>query len=179
MNKRPSQCPAKEPVPNDLEDSSGTISTHVSDADVNDEIQVTRPPIVICEDDAGHPNQHAKETHFHTSCIRDSIQVRKHHKVNDHELHEENPHLEDYLIPHHSVHIERPGEADDVTVTCEETTTEKDSCTQEAADKEVATKKICCTEGIFHTEVTVPNSQEQEKTKRKVHFGWSWTMPWF
>jgi len=169
INGRSSQCPAKKPVPNDLEDSSGTISTHVSDVDVNDEIKVTRPPIVICEDDAGHPNHHAKEIHFHTSCIRDSIQVQKHHTVNDDELHEENPHLEDYLIPRHSVHIERPDVTDDATG--EESTTEKDSCTQETADKEAATKKICCTEGILHTEVTVPESLEQEKPKRKVRFG--------
>ncbi|KAL7531778.1 hypothetical protein ACHAXR_005119, partial [Thalassiosira sp. AJA248-18] len=91
--------------------------------------------------------EHAKETHFHTSLIKDSITVQKHHKVNDDEVHEENPHLEDFLIPHHSVHIDRPEEA-------------------KATDKEATTKKECCTHGILHH-----TEEEEEKPKRKVHFG--------
>jgi len=76
-------------------------------------------PTIICEDDADLPVQdppkipparihvkHAKETHWHTSRIKDTIRVQGHHTVNDDEVHEENPHLEDFLIPHHSVHVE-------------------------------------------------------------------------
>ncbi|KAL7538551.1 hypothetical protein ACHAXR_008636 [Thalassiosira sp. AJA248-18] len=84
--------------------------------------------------------------------MRDSIAVLKYHGANDDEVHEENPHLEDFLIPHHSVHIDRPEEAKD-------------------AEKEATTKKECCTHGILHDEAVAPEPQDDEKPKRKVHFG--------
>mmetsp|Transcript_34342 Transcript_34342/g.60334 ORF Transcript_34342/g.60334 Transcript_34342/m.60334 type:complete len:319 (-) Transcript_34342:70-1026(-) len=174
INEGSSRCPAEEPALKDLDDSHRTISTHDSDADVNDENQGTRPPIVICEDDAYHTDEHTNETHFHTSLIRDSIQVQMHHNITDDALHEENPHLEDYyLIPDHSVHIERPDETDDVTVSGEETNTKKDCCTQEAADKEAATKKKCCARGVLRSESRISEPQEKpsHQRKRSISFG--------
>jgi len=49
----------------------------------------------------------ARET-FHYRCFMDdSITVQKRHgRVLDDEKHEDNPHLEDYLHPHHFVHVE-------------------------------------------------------------------------
>uniref|UniRef100_A0A7S4RZQ0 Uncharacterized protein n=1 Tax=Ditylum brightwellii TaxID=49249 RepID=A0A7S4RZQ0_9STRA len=53
----------------------------------------------------------ASETRFHTSRIKDSITVQsRHNYVNDDEKHEEHPHLQDFLVPHHSVHIETEEE---------------------------------------------------------------------
>lgn len=109
----------------------------------------TRPPIVISEDDGDVPHQeleHAPETYFHASLIKDSLEVQKHHKANDDELHEENPHLEDFLIPHHSVHIEDQPQTDEKP-------------------------KERCTHGILHKEEASPDPLDQLKPKRKVHFG--------
>lgn len=63
------------------------------------------------QDEDGPPpppqGRRARET-FHYRCFMDdSIAVQKrHNKVLDDEKHEENPHLEDYLHPHHFVHVE-------------------------------------------------------------------------
>mmetsp|Transcript_32482 Transcript_32482/g.68311 ORF Transcript_32482/g.68311 Transcript_32482/m.68311 type:complete len:289 (-) Transcript_32482:195-1061(-) len=146
VDEGPSRCPIKDPASKDLDDSCGTAKT-IDRSDVEDEMPITRPPIVICEDDAHH--NYAKETYFHTSLIKDSVQVQKYHKVNDDERHEENPHLEDFLIPHHSVHIERPEEA-------------------EATGEISTTKNECCTQEILHTKASAP---EETQEKRKVHFG--------
>jgi len=146
VDERPSHCPIKDPALKDLDDSRSTAIT--VDSEVENEIPITRLPIVICEDDAHH--NYAKETYFHTSLIKDSVQVQKYHKVNDDERHEENPHLEDFLIPHHSVHIERPEEA-------------------EAAGEKSTTDNECSTQGILHTKASAP--KETQEKQRKVHFG--------
>ena len=105
------------------------------------------PPIVISEDDAELP--HAEETYFHTSLIKDSLQVQRHHKANDDEVHEENPHLEDFLIPDHEFHQGDEPETDAKTAPAE-----------------------CCTHGILHTEAAAPEPREGEAPKkRKVSFG--------
>ena len=50
-------------------------------------------------------------TEFHLSAhprLKDSVSVQtseKHNYVNDYEAHEEQPHLEDFLMPHHTVHL--------------------------------------------------------------------------
>jgi hypothetical protein len=87
-----------------LDDSSATAKTTDSD-DEGDEVPMTRPPIVIGEDDQ------LEETFYH----RDSIAVESLHKskVNDDELHEENSHLEDLMIPRQFVRVVRPD--DEVT----------------------------------------------------------------
>lgn len=47
--------------------------------------------------------------HFHRKTMHDTIWVQEHHDyVNDGEEHEKNPHLQDFLVPHHSVHVESP-----------------------------------------------------------------------
>jgi len=178
----------KASAPGGLDDSCATTSTVNSDAvDVEEEITMSRPPIVICEDDAldhlgqdlvrmeprviyeddiyGHPEPDqvrveqkqgavkfksenlgkVKETHFHHSQLGDSIHVqRRRNKVNDDEVHEKNPHLQDFLVPHHSFHAEDA--------------------------KEVSSKKECCTQGILHPEAS-PLEKSQVKPKRQVSFG--------
>ena len=86
-----------------LDDSSATAKTTDS-ADEGDEVPMTRPPIVIGEDDQ------SEETFYQ----RDSIDVERLHKskVNDEELHEKSSHLEDHLIPRHFVRVVRPDEAE-------------------------------------------------------------------
>jgi hypothetical protein len=50
---------------------------------------------------------HAPETFRYHRTFKDTVSVQKRHNyVNDDEVHEENPHLEDFLVPHHSVHID-------------------------------------------------------------------------
>jgi len=115
VDEGPSRCPIKDPASKDLDDSCGTAKT-IDRSDVEDEMPITRPPIVICEDDAPH---------------------------------EKNPHWEDFLYPHHSVHIERPEEA-------------------EATGEISTTKNECCTQEILHTKASAP---EETQEKRKVHFG--------
>jgi hypothetical protein len=47
------------------------------------------------------------ETFHFRRQILDTVSVqKKHNYVNDDEKHEENPHLEDFLVPHHTVHVE-------------------------------------------------------------------------
>lgn len=49
----------------------------------------------------------AKSTFHYHSYIKDSITVqKKHNYVNDDEEHEENPHLQDFLVPHHTGDID-------------------------------------------------------------------------
>ena len=58
------------------------------------------------DDDDTEAHHVVKETHFHTSRMRDSVAVQKKHgTVNDCEVHEENPHLEDFMVKNHSFHI--------------------------------------------------------------------------
>ena len=64
-----------------------------------------------CDDDF----HFTKET-FPASWLlrKDSIAVQQdRHSTNDCEKHEKNPHLEDFLIPHHVVHLKRLDEDDD------------------------------------------------------------------
>lgn len=160
----------KDPKLKGLNDSICTTATSRSDGGDGDvRITISRPPIMICEDDAYHPVEHAKETHFHTSLIKDSILVQKHRKVNDDELHEENPHLEDYLIPRDRVHIDRPDEGDAPVL---ETSAQETSVAQDVKNKESATTDECHTQGILHTDAMGFELQEQAKPKkRKVQFG--------
>jgi hypothetical protein len=54
-----------------------------------------------------HRKTRATETFHYHRTIKDTVSVQKRHNyVNDDEEHEENPHLEDFLVPHHTVHIE-------------------------------------------------------------------------
>lgn len=58
------------------------------------------------DDDDPFAHHVVKETHFHTSRMRDSVAVQKKRgTVNDCEVHEENPHLEDFMVKNHSFHI--------------------------------------------------------------------------
>jgi cell pole-organizing protein PopZ len=58
------------------------------------------------DDDDTEAHHVVKETYFHTSRMRDSVSVQKRHgTVNDCEVHEENPHLEDFMVKNHSFHI--------------------------------------------------------------------------
>mmetsp|Transcript_31396 Transcript_31396/g.66872 ORF Transcript_31396/g.66872 Transcript_31396/m.66872 type:complete len:256 (-) Transcript_31396:229-996(-) len=56
------------------------------------------------------PNRRATLGTFrYHSYMKDSIAVQKRHNyVNDDEVHEENPHLEDFLVPHHSGDVQPP-----------------------------------------------------------------------
>ena len=96
----PTQCQMASKT---LDDSSYTART-IDSADEGGEVPMTRPPIVIGEDDQ------PEETFYH----RDSIAVERLHKskVNDDEFHEENSHLEDLLIPRRFVRVVRPDEAE-------------------------------------------------------------------
>jgi len=56
---------------------------------------------------ADAPHRAPETFHFSSSRMHDSIWVQKHHNyVNDDEEHEEYPHLQDFLHPHHLAHIE-------------------------------------------------------------------------
>lgn len=169
-----------QPLPHltgkELDSSSATHATepateHEEEANTSwddiTEAPPARTPIIISEDDAHHPKR-VKETYFHRSQIKDTLIVQKHHKVNDDEVHEENPHLEDFLIPHHSVHVERPEEADKAAG--------EEVKPKEEDPEAVPEKKECCAHGILHhTEsATLAAEEEQaaaEKPKRKVQFG--------
>ena len=141
----------------ELDIRNGTVDTAESDG-------VMDPPIVVCEDDGGDDviGQGAtKQINWHTSLLKDSLEVQKHHSPNDTEVHEESPHLQDYLIPHKEVHVDRPEEADKAAG--EEITTQ----VKISAENVIVPKEEC--RGILHTKADdVP---EEETPKRKVHFG--------
>mmetsp|Transcript_36628 Transcript_36628/g.62373 ORF Transcript_36628/g.62373 Transcript_36628/m.62373 type:complete len:308 (+) Transcript_36628:88-1011(+) len=146
----------------DLDNSQGTALTDSSDSSDTEPAPTPRAPIMISEDDADVDihDHHVKETYFHASLIKDSIRVQRHHKVNDDEPHEENPHLEDFLIPHHSVHIERPEEVDEAV----KSIALGDSV--DPQDKKCRNKSI-----LHHTEVKVSEPEIKKAPKRRVHFG--------
>lgn len=135
----PTQC---QMASKNLDDSSATAKTTDS-ADEGDEVPMTRPPIVIGEDDQ------PEETFYH----RDYIAVESLHKskVNDDELHEENSHLEDLLIPRQFVRVVRPGEAE---------------VTREDVVAHDVLAKIILTEAAS-SEAAVP----RDRPKLKVRFG--------
>ena len=119
---------------------------------------------------------HAEET-FHASRIRrDSIATQKRHGPNDCEEHEKNPHLQDFLIPHHVVHIKRLDEVDEndedeavLTVAITETDTESSSEQADAVDAAAATtKRRSCLRPETESYYDRPKT---EKSKRKIHFG--------
>ncbi|KAL7529503.1 hypothetical protein ACHAWF_003004 [Thalassiosira exigua] len=112
-------------------------NTNESPDETKLELERTAPKII--DDD-----KIVKETYFHT-CL---IKSQNKNKVNDDELHEENPHLEDYLEP-----VERPDKT-------------------EAETKDIAIEKAIPAakgKGILQTE-TRPRGPE-EKSTRKVQFG--------
>ena len=110
---------------------------------------------------------HAKETFFHTSRIRDSVSVQKRHLPNDCEVHEENPHLQDFMIPHHSVHVKRSDEEEDEEEAATNTVTTEAAAEQPAAAAATTTLRSCLrpdTESYYARPKT-------DKSKRKIHFG--------
>jgi len=162
IDQRPSDCPDRHVVKEkmDTDDRSTEITRDSDDGSGDDDFQVKSSLVVISEDATNTTHrpdkQHVRETYFHTRRFRDSIDVQTHHKANDDERHEENPHLEDYLIPDHSVHVERAKSNCCIPIT-------------ETAHEE----EKCCEKGILHEEATIPDSQESAKPKptRKVQFG--------
>ncbi len=157
----------------------------ITEDDVNHHLELEEPvkevdeQVVDNEDPLPHfrqpPNTRvARETYFHSSLIKDSIQVQKHHKVNDDEVHEENPHLQDFLIPHHSFHVGR-----DLLAGLEEA----DVAADEGDDKDTTDNKVlplkkdCSTRSILSSSVAGVSPEEliqeedTEKPKRQVSFG--------
>lgn len=66
----------------------------------------TAPTDTVASPDHSTPPKPCK-FHFNKRSMHDSIWVQtRHDYVNDDEEHEAHPHLNDFLIPHHSVHIE-------------------------------------------------------------------------
>lgn len=108
---------------------------------------------------------HAKETFFHTSRIRDSIAVQKHHGTNDCEVHETNPHLQDFMIPHHSFHVKCHEE--------EEAAADTEAVTEAAVEQHVAAVAAATTRrGCLRPQTTsYYDRPKTEKSKRKIHFG--------
>lgn len=160
-------CPIKDAtVKDELDISNGTVDTAESSDGVMTGPIV--PPIVVCEDDGVGGDDvvigqgGTKQINWHTCLLKDSLEVQKHHSPNDTEVHEETPHLRDYLIPHKEVHVDRPEEADKAAG--EEITTQDEGS---AEDKIVP--KIEC-RGILQTKADDVHVPEEEIPKRKVQF---------
>ena len=139
----------------ELDNSSGTAETCISTSSSSPYERIYRPPIVISEDDSDVVNQVIGQDGTKTGLalnlkLKDSLEVSLSHKCNDTEEHEENANLEDILIPHHSVHIDRPdeGEAD------------------KAAGEESATNNTP-THGILHKDTA---DNKEKPAKRSVQF---------
>jgi len=139
----------------ELDNSSGTAETCISTSSSSPYERIYyRPPIVISEDDDVVDQvigQDGTKTGLALNLkLKDSLEVL--HKCNDNEVHEENANLEDVLIPHHSVHIDRPdeGEAD------------------KAAGEESATNNTP-THGILQKDIA-NNEEKPAKEKRSVQF---------
>lgn len=125
-------------------------------------------PIIVSDEYYEHdvvaPHEHAKETYFHMCLLRDSRKVQMDHNVNDDEMHEENPHLESYLIPHHSIHHkEQPDTESDKHEAAGQESTARNDCYSSIAGKEVRTERECCTQETRHVSL--------EKPKPMVRFG--------
>eukprot|EP00580_Thalassiosira_gravida_P019651 CAMPEP_0201665306 /NCGR_PEP_ID=MMETSP0494-20130426/6490_1 /ASSEMBLY_ACC=CAM_ASM_000839 /TAXON_ID=420259 /ORGANISM="Thalassiosira gravida, Strain GMp14c1" /LENGTH=305 /DNA_ID=CAMNT_0048144233 /DNA_START=44 /DNA_END=961 /DNA_ORIENTATION=+ len=171
--QEPPHYPVKDS--SNLDDSCGTLDSEI---DSLDGVQASSPSVRMCDvdGDVTHPLTEQQEPYFYNILIKDSIEVQKDLPVNDDELHEENPHLEDYLIPHHRVHIESPEE---LNVAEEVLSAKNECCTEEASqeatspEEEVSTKDECCSpESEAASEITASQPQEQaKKPKRKVSFG--------
>ncbi|KAL3777514.1 hypothetical protein ACHAW5_001329 [Stephanodiscus triporus] len=102
----------------DLDNSSGTATTTDS-LDEGDDFPLSRPSVVICEDDQADPNFYhnrvgSVRTFASFTLTRDSISIdmQRLRKINDDEIHEVNSHLEDFLIPRHVVRVERSDETE-------------------------------------------------------------------
>jgi len=137
----------------ELDNSSGTAETCISTSSSSHYERIyRRPPIVISEDDDVVDQvigQDGTKTGLALNLkLKDSLEVLQ--KCNDTEEHEENANLEDILIPHHSVHIDRPdeGEAD------------------KAAGEESATNNTP-THGILHKDTV---DKKEKPAKRSVQF---------
>lgn len=138
----------------ELDNSSGTAET-ISNSSRSPYERIYCHPIVISEDDSDVVDQVIGQDGTKTGLalnlkLEDSLEVSLSHKCNDTEEHEENANLEDILIPHHSVHIDRPdeGEAD------------------KAAGEESATNNTP-THGILHKDTA---DNKEKPAKRSVQF---------
>ena len=119
---------------------------------------------------------HADET-FDASRITDSIAVQKRHGPNDCEEHEENPHLEDFLVKR----LDEVDE-DDAALTAAITETDTEESASEQADATDAgttstdaatataapTKRRSC---LRPETASYYDRPKTEKSKRKIHFG--------
>lgn len=121
-----------------------------------------------------HPT---KETFNATRLLRkDSIAVlQDRHSTNDCETHEKNPHLEDFLIPHHVVHLNRLDEDEDegvltpaVTESDTESLSEEQSAFGTAAAATTTTPRRSCLRPETESYYDRPKT---EKSKRRIHFG--------
>jgi len=113
---------------------------------------------------------HATETFFHTSRIRVSIAVQKHHGTNDCDVHEKSPHLQDFMIPHHSVHVRRPDEEEAAaTEAIAEVAAEQPVDSAAAAAAAATTTRRSCLRP--ETKTSYYDRPKTEKSKRKIHFG--------
>lgn len=164
------------------EASSSGINAQV----VKDERSCTKP---ICGfdvddpamDDDGHhhPEHHrAKENYFSAIPIyarKDSIQIQILRDANDDELHEENPHLRDYLKVNVENQHEEKGVVTDGETSDEEDSTGEDSLPEDTEQDTSTTEDVISFE-VFKANYVPPavseSQEEQEvKPKRKVHFG--------
>lgn len=129
--------------------------------------------VATSDDDDFH---HTKETFDASKLLRkDSIAVlQDRHSTNDCEKHEKNPHLEDFLIPHHVVHLNRLDEDEEegaltpaVTESDTESSSEQSASGTAAAATTITRRRSCLrpeTESYYDRPKT-------EKSKRKIHFG--------
>jgi hypothetical protein len=95
--------------------------------------------------------------------IRDTISVQlQHDYVNDDEEHEEeSPPLQDFLIPHHSVHIETAEEQVEKK--------EKDSTTEDQPPEQRPSTLTRPCQSILHRPTTCPSRFPEKKGSRKRH----------
>ena len=138
----------------ELDNSSGTAET-ISNSSRSPYERIYCHPIVISEDDSDVVDQVIGQDGTKTGLalnlkLEDSLEVSLSLKCSDTEEREENANLEDILIPHHSVHIDRPdeGEAD------------------KAAGEESATNNTP-THGILHKDTA---DNKEKPAKRSVQF---------
>ncbi len=118
-----------------------------------------------------------KETFPASRLLRkDSIAVQQdRHSTNDCEKHEKNPHLEDFLIPHHVVHLKRLDEDDDEAVLTGSGTIETDADTDSSSSEQPAAATTATTtrpRSCLRPETeSYYDRPKTAKSKRKIHFG--------
>lgn len=144
------------------------------------EAQQGRPTVMQDPHDrSGHTVATSEDDDFHLTketlvapkfCRKDSIAVHQaRHSINDCETHEKNPRLEDFLIPHHVVHLNRLDEDEDegvLTPAVTESDTESSSGTAAAAT--TATPRRSCLRPETESYYDRPKT---DKSKRRIHFG--------